>query len=79
MKNGHFEVGDTVRIGGWVPESDSNYHKRGNVIAIDENGYPNVRMIDEWSVPLCDGIVKYLSEDSWELVPRSFVGVSSLL
>ena len=79
MKNGHFEVGDMVRIGGWVPEFDSNYHKRGNVIAIGENGYPHVRMIDEWSIPILNGIVRYLPPDAWELAPNSFIGVSSLL
>lgn len=80
MKNGHFEVGDMVRIGGgWVPEFDSNYHKRGNVIAIGENGYPHVRMIDEWSIPILNGIVRHLPPDAWELAPNSFIGISSLL
>lgn len=79
MKNGHFEVGDMVRIGKFVPESDSNYHKKGIVIAIGQNGCPHVRMIDKWSIDAHDGIVEYLGEHFWELVPGSFVGVYSLL
>lgn len=44
-----FRIGQVVRIGNECPTTDTNYHKRGRIVAVDEEGQIIVDMIDPFS------------------------------
>lgn len=40
-----FRIGQVVRIGNECPTTNTNYHKRGRIVAVDEEGQIIVDMI----------------------------------
>jgi hypothetical protein len=44
-----FRIGQMVRIGNECSATDTNYHKRGKIVAVDEEGQIIVDMIDPFS------------------------------
>lgn len=44
-----FRVGQMVRIGNEIRSEDSNYHKRGYIVAFGNGGCPIVDMIDPFN------------------------------
>lgn len=73
-----FKIGDVVRIGGVIPSTDHNYHKRGIVKRYFTETRPMVQLIDTWSDPDTK-FVDWLAIDCWELYETSSPNFELLL